>query len=165
MEPSRPLEGTTVAAVTFDNSSVIGGLAAIVRLGPEGLTVLRRDAALKMAITGEASSGNRPLRYGSPDTYRYRGPTTRMGIVWLLRRRLLEVKEGDAPPEPRTGAPPPFRPRPTAPSPSPSASHPTPSRAATSSRWISATAANDQGDATEEISSAFRRVQIHDWVE
>ncbi|MBN1417479.1 MAG: amidohydrolase family protein [Planctomycetes bacterium] len=100
IEPLHPwirralAEGTTSAAVTPDNMAAIGGLAAVIGLRADGIEILRRDAALKIAITGEVGQGNASTRGGVTSDYRYRRPTTRMGILWLLRRRFLEAGEG-----------------------------------------------------------------------
>jgi len=105
IEPRHPwirralADGTTAALVTPDNMPAIGGLTVVIGLRPDGVEILRRDAALKIAITGEVAMGNMMTRGGVTSDYRFRRPTTRMGILWLLRRRFLEAREGKPPGE------------------------------------------------------------------
>ncbi|MCZ6792998.1 MAG: amidohydrolase family protein [Planctomycetota bacterium] len=101
----RALEsGVTTAAVTPGARNVIGGLGGVIKTGArsrrEGL--LRDAAFLCVSLVPEAHSGNAGLRFGSPRTYNYRIPTTRMGTVFLVRRAFFEAQQGGfeaSPPE------------------------------------------------------------------
>jgi len=57
--------------------------------GSIGETLIRADAGLRIVLGPEATAGNRPSK-GAPTTSPMsRRPTTRMGVVWLIRHTLL----------------------------------------------------------------------------
>jgi imidazolonepropionase-like amidohydrolase len=79
--------GITTVFVGPGLRGVIGGLGAVVKTtgGSLGETLVRDDAGLRITLGSEAKSGNRPSK-GAPTTnLMSRRPTTRMGVVWLLR--------------------------------------------------------------------------------
>jgi imidazolonepropionase-like amidohydrolase len=66
---------------------VVGGIAAVVKTapGPSGAAAVVRDAAaLKIALGQDPSTGNFPAR-GIPFSIYGRRPTTRMGVLAVLR--------------------------------------------------------------------------------
>lgn len=75
--------------------NVIGGLSAVVKtfaLDPTAM-VVRDEAALRIALGAEPSSGNRAIRGGSVDSIYYRRPTTRMGVIWEVRRGFYDAQD------------------------------------------------------------------------
>src|SRR5690606_11360123 len=89
--------------------NVIGGLGCVVKTAgtdPSAM-VLDDDASLRIVLGAEPSMGNRSIRGGRVDSIYYRRPTTRMGVVWELRRSFHEARQtldrtlgpGDAPPD------------------------------------------------------------------
>jgi len=86
--------GITTAFVGPGLRSVIGGLGAVVKTTGGSLeeTLVRADAGLRIALGSEATAGNRPSK-GTPTTsLMSRRPTTRMGVVWLLRDTFLRYR-------------------------------------------------------------------------
>lgn len=86
--------GVTTAYVGPGGSNVVGGLGAVVKTAgsPRVLDRLVTDrAALEATIGVEPSRGNNAPRGGAPNSFFSRRPTTRMGIVWLLRRSFTDV--------------------------------------------------------------------------
>jgi imidazolonepropionase-like amidohydrolase len=86
--------GVTAAHVTPGNRNVIGGLGAVIKTwGPSPAAMLLKDAAgLRIAMGGEPSMGNRAIRGGAVDSMYYRRPTTRMGVVWEVRKAFYDAK-------------------------------------------------------------------------
>lgn len=87
------IQGVTAAYLSPDSMNVIGGLGAVVKtaggrvpdlFAPQnsGARVVERDAALKITLSADASSGNST---GHRRSLRGRRPTTRMGTTWVLR--------------------------------------------------------------------------------
>ncbi|HEX9793065.1 MAG TPA: amidohydrolase family protein [Planctomycetota bacterium] len=90
------VQGVTGAYLSPDSLNVFGGIGAVVKThGGESADlfadpgsaarVIVEDAALKVTMGSEPSSGNRPPWGGSPDDMNYRRPTTRMGVERMIR--------------------------------------------------------------------------------
>ena len=64
------------------------------RWSPEGRATPIADApkALHAAFGQSPSSGNFPPRFGATTSIYARRPTTRMGVVWMLRQAFLVAK-------------------------------------------------------------------------
>ncbi|MEI6130240.1 MAG: amidohydrolase family protein [Planctomycetota bacterium] len=87
--------GVTAVHVMPGTMNVIGGLSAVVKtfaLDPTAM-VVRDEAALRIALGAEPSSGNRAIRGGSVDSIYYRRPTTRMGVIWEVRRGFYDAQD------------------------------------------------------------------------
>lgn len=97
--------GVTTVHVMPGTRSVIGGLGCVIKSwGPDLRSmVLRDDASLRIVMGAEPSMGNRAIRGGPVDSFYYRRPTTRMGVVWEVRRAFFDAKEAM---EQTAGAPP-----------------------------------------------------------
>ena len=86
--------GVTTAYVGPGGSNVIAGLGAVVKTAGAPLVadrLLTDRSALEATIGIEPSRGNNAPRGGGPLNLYARRPTTRMGIVWLLRRSFTDV--------------------------------------------------------------------------
>jgi imidazolonepropionase-like amidohydrolase len=55
--------------------------------------VIADDASLRLVMGAEPSMGNRAIRGGDVDSIYYRRPTTRMGVVWEVRRAFFDAKQ------------------------------------------------------------------------
>lgn len=87
--------GVTTAHVMPGTRNVIGGIGCVVKTygkDPQAM-VVKDDASLRIVMGAEPSMGNRAIRGGSVDSIYYRRPTTRMGVVWELRRAFFDAKE------------------------------------------------------------------------
>lgn len=81
-------EGVTTVYLAPDPRRLIGGLGAVAKLaGPRGTALLREDAAVAASF-GESAVGDTP-----PGRDRPTGPTTRQGMIYALRRTLVEAQE------------------------------------------------------------------------
>jgi len=87
--------GVTAVHVMPGTRSVIGGLGCVVKTaGSEPRTMLlKEDATLHITLGAEPSMGNRAIRGGEVDSIYYRRPTTRMGVVWEVRRSFFDAKQ------------------------------------------------------------------------
>ncbi|MBL8738847.1 MAG: amidohydrolase family protein [Planctomycetes bacterium] len=87
--------GVTAVHVMPGTRSVIGGLGCVVKTaGSEPRTMLlKEDASLRITMGAEPSMGNRAIRGGEVDSIYYRRPTTRMGVVWEVRRSFFDAKQ------------------------------------------------------------------------
>jgi imidazolonepropionase-like amidohydrolase len=88
-------EGCTTVVVPPGPRNVVGGLtAAFHAWSPEGRAVRIADApqALHAAFGRSPSTGNFPPRFGATTSIYARRPTTRMGVVWMLRQAFLAAK-------------------------------------------------------------------------
>ncbi len=97
--------GVTAVHVMPGSRNVIGGLGCVVKTfgtDPRAM-VLKEDASLRITMGSEPSQENRPIRGGGVDSIYYRRPTTRMGVVWEVRRAFFDAK---AAMEQTAGAPP-----------------------------------------------------------
>lgn len=81
-------EGVTTVYLAPDPRRLIGGLGAVAKLaGPRETALLREDAAVSASF-GESAVGDTP-----PGRDRPTGPTTRQGMIYALRRTLVEAQE------------------------------------------------------------------------
>lgn len=87
--------GVTTVHVMPGTRSVISGLGCVVKTWAEDpqAMVLREDASLRIVLGTEPSQGNRAIRGGRVDSIYYRRPTTRMGVVWEVRRAFFDAQE------------------------------------------------------------------------
>jgi imidazolonepropionase-like amidohydrolase len=103
--------GVTTVHVMPGTRNVVGGLGCVVKtFGKDPASmVLKEDASLRIVMGAEPSMGNRAIRGGNVDSMYYRRPTTRMGVVWEVRKAFYDAKEaleqtlGAAPPPPSPG--------------------------------------------------------------
>ena len=89
------IEGCTTVVVPPGPRNLVGGLtAAFHAWSPEGRATPIADApkALHAAFGQSPSSGNFPPRFGATTSIYARRPTTRMGVVWMLRQAFLVAK-------------------------------------------------------------------------
>lgn len=102
--------GVTAVRVMPSNRNVIGGLGAVLKTHGDlvaDMLVLDR-VGLRMAMGSEPSAGNRAIRGGVPMGLFVRRPTTRMGVVWEVRRAFSAAQKyrdqrsvaADQPPNP-----------------------------------------------------------------
>ncbi len=101
--------GVTAAYVEPGGENVIAGLGAVVKTaGPPASAdrVVSDRAGLEVTIGTEPSAGNQTPRGGAPTTFYFRRPTTRMGVIWLLRRSFTDALRAPlgSPMEPAIGA-------------------------------------------------------------
>lgn len=102
--------GVTAVQASPGGRNVIGGLGAVLKTWGERAEdmVLQDEASLRIVMGAEPSVGNRAIRGGSIDSMYYRRPTTRMGVVWEVRKAFYDAKDyqqrtianGDAPKDP-----------------------------------------------------------------
>jgi len=87
--------GVTTVHVTPGNRNVIGGLGAVVKTwGTSIADMLVKDGVgLRMTMGSEPSSGNRAIRGGMPNSMYSRRPTTRMGVIWAVRKAFYDAKD------------------------------------------------------------------------
>lgn len=87
--------GVTAVHVMPGTRNVIGGLSAVVKTaGDSTAEMLVRDAAaLRIALGSEPSAGNRAIRGGPVESIYYRRPTTRMGVIWTVRRSFFDAQD------------------------------------------------------------------------
>ena len=105
--------GVTTVHVMPGTRNVIGGLGCVLKTygtDPKSM-VIKEDASMRIVMGAEPSMGNRAIRGGRVESIYYRRPTTRMGVIWEVRRAFYDAKEaltqtqgapGDAPPSPGT---------------------------------------------------------------
>ncbi len=87
--------GVTAAHVMPGTRNVIAGIGCVVKTygkDPQAM-VVKDEASLRIVMGAEPSMGNRAIRGGSVDSIYYRRPTTRMGVVWEVRRAFYDAKE------------------------------------------------------------------------
>jgi imidazolonepropionase-like amidohydrolase len=100
LDPQDPVfarirrHGVTAVHVMPGTRSVIGGIGCVVKtFGSEPSTmVLKEDASLRITLGAEPSLGNAAIRGGPVDSIYFRRPTTRMGVVWEVRRSFFDAK-------------------------------------------------------------------------
>jgi imidazolonepropionase-like amidohydrolase len=105
--------GVTTVHVMPGTRNVIGGLGCVLKThgtDPKEM-VIKEDASMRIVMGAEPSMSNRAIRGGRVNSMYYRRPTTRMGVIWAVRRAFYDAKEalnktqgapGDAPPSPGT---------------------------------------------------------------
>lgn len=119
IDPQDPLfqrarnHGVTSVHVMPGTRNVIGGLGCVLKThgnDPKSM-VIKEDASMRIVMGAEPSMSNRAIRGGRVNSMYYRRPTTRMGVIWSVRRAFYDAKEaltktqgapGDAPPSPGT---------------------------------------------------------------
>jgi imidazolonepropionase-like amidohydrolase len=119
IDPEDPLfrrarnNGVTAVHVMPGTRNVIGGLGCVIKTygsDPKSM-VIKADASMRIVMGAEPSNGNRAIRGGRVNSMYYRRPTSRMGVIWSVRRAFYDAKEaltktqgapGDAPPSPGT---------------------------------------------------------------
>ncbi len=87
--------GVTAVHLTPGNRNVIGGLGAVVKTAGDDLDeiLVRDETAVRFTLGSEPGRGNRAIRGGTPTGLYYRRPTTRMGVIWSLRKALFDAQE------------------------------------------------------------------------
>lgn len=87
--------GVTTLHFTPGNRAVIGGLGVVVKTapGPTSANQLADEVSLRITMGAEPSMGNRAIRGGTVDSIYYRRPTTRMGVVWEVRRAFSKAQD------------------------------------------------------------------------
>ena len=105
--------GVTTVHVMPGTRNVIGGLGCVLKTqgsDPKEM-VIKEDASMRIVMGAEPSMSNRAIRGGRVNSIYYRRPTTRMGVIWEVRRAFYDAKEAlsktqgapdDAPPSPGT---------------------------------------------------------------
>ncbi len=87
--------GTTTLYVSPGLRNVIAGLGAVVK--PTGKTpkemIIKEDAALTIVMSMDPTSGNRTPRSQPPRNFYFRRPTTRMAIIWMLRKSFFDAQK------------------------------------------------------------------------
>jgi imidazolonepropionase-like amidohydrolase len=87
--------GITTLYVSPGLRNVIAGLGAVIK--PTGKTpeemVIKKDAALTVVMSMDSAYGNRIPRSQPPYNFYYRRPTTRMAIIWMLRKSFFDTQE------------------------------------------------------------------------
>jgi len=106
-------DGVTTVHVMPGTRNVIGGLGCVLKTfgdDPKSM-VIKEDASMRIVMGAEPSMSNRAIRGGRVNSIYYRRPTTRMGVIWAVRRAFYDAKEAmtktqgapdDAPPSPGT---------------------------------------------------------------
>jgi imidazolonepropionase-like amidohydrolase len=87
--------GVTTVHVMPGTRNVIGGMSAIVKTWGTDYQamLLKEDAALRIVLGEQPSSGNRSIRGGRVESIYYRRPTTRMGVIWSVRSSFYDAKD------------------------------------------------------------------------
>ncbi len=87
--------GITTLYVSPGWRNVIAGLGVVVK--PTGKTpkemIIKEDAALTIVMSLDSTYGNRIPRWQPPETFYFRRPTTRMAIIWMLRKSFFDAQE------------------------------------------------------------------------
>ena len=87
--------GVTTAHVMPGTQNVIGGLGCVLKThgsDPDQM-VVKQDATMRIVMGSEPSNRNRAIRGGRIESMYYRRPTTRMGVVWAVRRAFFDAQE------------------------------------------------------------------------
>ncbi|MHC4734893.1 MAG: amidohydrolase family protein, partial [Planctomycetota bacterium] len=87
--------GITTLYVSPGLRNVIAGLGVVVK--PTGKTpkdmIIKEDAALTIVMSMGPVSGNRIPRSQPPRNFYFRRPTTRMAIIWMLRKSFFDAQK------------------------------------------------------------------------
>ncbi len=88
-------DGVTTVHVMPGTRNVIGGLGCVLKTHATdpATMVVKQDASLRIVLGAEPSQGNRAIRGGRVESIYYRRPTTRMGVVWEVRRAFYDAQE------------------------------------------------------------------------
>jgi len=101
LDPKSPLferarnHGVTTVHVMPGTRNVIGGLGCVIKThgdDPKSM-VIKEDASLRIVMGAEPSMSNRAIRGGRVNSIYYRRPTTRMGVIWTVRRAFYDAQE------------------------------------------------------------------------
>ncbi len=86
-------DGTTTVCLHPGNDNIVAGLSAIVKTAgaDQEKRIVQKDSGMLMVVGNEPSSRNRGGA-GANGTIYTRLPTTRMGVVWVLRETLLKAQ-------------------------------------------------------------------------
>ncbi len=86
--------GVTTVQINPGNRNVIGGLGAVLKTHGDTVAdmLVRDESCLRMTMGSEPGSGNRAIRGGTPNSIYYRRPTTRMGVVWEVRKAFYDAR-------------------------------------------------------------------------
>ncbi len=87
--------GVTTVHLMPGTHNVIGGMSSVLKTwatDPAAM-VVRDEAALRIVLGAEPSLGNMPIGGGEADSMYYRRPTTRMGVIWAIRRSFYDAQE------------------------------------------------------------------------
>ena len=87
--------GVTAVHVMPGTRNVIGGLGCVIKThgsDPKSM-VIKEDASMRIVMGAEPSMSNRAIRGGRVNSIYYRRPTTRMGVIWSVRRAFYDAKE------------------------------------------------------------------------
>lgn len=86
--------GTTTLYVSPGWRNVIAGLGVVVK--PTGKTpqemIIKKDVALTTVMSLDSLYGNRTPRSQPPTNFYFRRPTTRMAIIWMLRKGFFDAQ-------------------------------------------------------------------------
>jgi len=95
--------GVTSVCITPGTRNVVGGRSRVfharTRAG-KAEPIAKTERALHIGMNGTPSSGNFPPRRGPTTSIYARRPTTRMGVVWMLRQVFLAAKGDQEMPNP-----------------------------------------------------------------
>jgi imidazolonepropionase-like amidohydrolase len=87
--------GITTLYVSPGWRNVIAGLGTVIK--PTGKTpkemIIKEDAALTVVMSMDSTYGNRIPRSQPPRNFYFRRPTTRMAIIWMLRKSFFDAQE------------------------------------------------------------------------
>ncbi len=85
--------GVTTLQVNPGNRNVIGGTGVVLKTHGDTIAqmLLADRSGLRVTLGGEPSRGNMAIRGGTPDSIYFRRPTTRMGVVWALRKAFYDA--------------------------------------------------------------------------
>ncbi len=91
--------GVTTIRVAPGTQNVVCGSGALVKTagGPLGAVLLGPSREVKVVVGDDPGWGNSAPRNVKPNSFYYRQPTTRMGVVWLLRQALDRVRHAEGP--------------------------------------------------------------------
>ncbi len=87
--------GITTLYVSPGWRNVIAGLGAVIKPTgkmPEEM-IIKEDAALTVVMSMDSAYGNRIPRSQPPRNFYFRRPTTRMAIIWMLRKSFFDTQE------------------------------------------------------------------------
>lgn len=95
----RALEwGITTVRLAPGSANVIGGEGSLWKTagGPLGARPLGGSGELSLVLADDPAWDNDIPSYARPTHFHFRQPTTRMGVVWLLRQALFGAQHGPA---------------------------------------------------------------------
>jgi len=104
----RDLEsGVTTALAVPADYDVIGGFGVVLKTGGAHTLAARQvrpEAVLRGSIGTQPSSGNNAPRFGAPQNFYYRRPTTRMAVEWVFRKAFYDAIQGEGAEDPERAA-------------------------------------------------------------